>query len=228
MSAQEIQFAFGNRLFNMEQFDEEGLIVRLRNGEHSLLTDLFDFHRDRLWRMVSFRLDRRLIGRVDADDVLQEVYLDVAQRLEHYLDGPSMSFFVWLRLVTGQTLINVHRRHLGSQKRDAGREQQRYSPSTSISLASQLLGEFTSPSQAALREEQSVELESAINQMDPIDREVLALRHFEELSNGEVAEVLGLKVKAASIRYVRAIKRLKEILEGNDIFSEHVSPDKNT
>jgi RNA polymerase sigma-70 factor (ECF subfamily) len=194
----------------------EELLVRLRNGDESALAELFSQHRARLWRMVNFRLDQRLCGRVDADDVLQEAYLSAAQRIEHYLKNKNMSFFVWLRQIVLQTMIDLHRQHLGAQMRDAAREvslhRGGYPQATSISLAAHLLGSLTSPSQAAVRHEVSRQLEEALESMSTIDREVLALRHFEELTNSEVAEVLGIQQKAASIRYVRAIARLKEIL----------------
>ena len=192
------------------------LLARLKSGDEQALGELFSLHRERLWRMVNFRLDRRLYGRVDADDILQEAFIDAAQRIRHFTaDGP-ISFFVWLRMIVGQTLIDVHRRHLGAQMRDAGREISihggSYPQATSISLAAHLLGHLTSPSQAAMRAELSSQLERAIETMEPIDQEVLALRHFEELTNSEVAEVLGIKQKAASIRYVRAVARLKDVL----------------
>lgn len=194
-----------------------GTLAELRKGNERVLAKLFSVHRDRLWRMVSFRLDSRLAGRVDADDILQEAYLAAAQRLNHYLATPDKSFFVWLRLIVNQTLIDVHRRHLGAKIRDIQREvtwQPAAGPqSTSVALAAQLLGSLTSPSQAAVRAETAHQLEQAIGAMDRIDQEVLALRHFEELSNSEVAEVLGIQQKAASIRYVRALTRLKDILE---------------
>ena len=176
---------------------------------------LFSLHRDRLWRIVNFRLDSRLAGRVDADDILQEAYLAASQRINHYLDDSTHTFFIWLRLITNQTLIDVHRRHLGAQMRDASRDMSihaHYAQATSMSIASQLLGNFTSPSQVMLRNEASKQIEQAIESMEPIDREVLALRHFEELSNSEVAEVLDIQQKAASIRYVQALKRLKDVL----------------
>ncbi len=198
----------------------------LRHGDEQVLAELFLGHRHRLWRMVHFRLDRRLYGRVDADDVLQEAYLDVAARVGQYVDEPECfaSFFLWLRLIVSQTLIEVHRRHLGTQKRDAGREvsihARRYPQATSISLAAHLLGHLTSPSQAAARAEMSHRLQAAMEKMDPIDREVLALRHFEELTNGEAAEVLGIQHNAASMRYVRALARLKDILSQIPGFSD--------
>ena len=135
-----------------------------------------------------------------------------------------MSIFVWLRLIVEQTLADTHRRHLGAQLRDAGREIRidagSHPHATSTSLAIQIAGSLTSPSQAAIRQETYRQLEEAVESMDPTDREVLALRHFEELSNGEVAEVLGIQEKAASIRYVRALRRLKGILTRLPGFSD--------
>jgi RNA polymerase sigma-70 factor (ECF subfamily) len=193
-----------------------GLAERLKRGDVEALAVLFSQHRERLWRMVGFRMDRRLLGRVDPDDVLQEAYLAAAQRIDRYGDDSSLSPFVWLRMVLMQTLIDIHRHHLGAQMRDANREAifpgNRYPQTTSASLAAQFAGKFTSPSQAAAREETLLRVEQAVAKMDPLDQEVLALRHFEELTNSEVAEVLGIQQKAASIRYVRAIKRLRAVL----------------
>jgi RNA polymerase sigma-70 factor (ECF subfamily) len=190
--------------------------VRADRLDDSALADAFATHRDRLWRMVRVRLDRRLLGRVDPDDILQEAFLDASRRVEHFHGGGASSLFLWLRLIVGQTLVDAHRRHLGSQRRDAGREvsiQQAGCPeASSASLAGALIGGLTSPSQAAIRAEMAARLEAAVEEMNPIDREVLVLRHFEELTNGEIAEVLNLQPKAASIRYVRALARLKAVL----------------
>lgn len=201
----------------VDTFEEsDGLACRLKRGDREALAELFSQHRERLWRMVNFRMDRRLLGRVDPDDVLQEAYLAAAGRLEHYGPDSSFSPFVWLRMILMQTLIDVHRHHLTAQMRDAGREVGRhgcgYPQATSASLAAQFVGHFTSPSQVAARAEMLGQVEQAVGAMDPLDQEVLALRHFEELSNSEVAEVLGIKQKAASIRYVRAVKRLRSVL----------------
>lgn len=194
----------------------EALETRLRQGDAQALAELFARERDRLWRMVSFRLAEPLRARLGPDDVLQEAFLDARQRLEHYRDCSGQSPFVWLRMVVNQTLVDLHRRHLGAQRRDVGREVSLWSSpfaqTSSASVAIQLVGAFTSPSQAAVRAEAVSLVEQAIEQMDPIDREVLVLRHFEELTNAEVAETLGIEQKAASIRYVRALRRLKEIL----------------
>jgi RNA polymerase sigma-70 factor (ECF subfamily) len=196
--------------------EEMELVNRLRRQDGQALAELFARHRERLWRLLSFRLSPRLYGRVDVDDVLQEAYLAAAARLPHFLNSPSGSFFVWLRLVVLQTLADIHRQHLGAQIRDVRREislqAAPWMHGTSASLAAQLAGGLTSPSQAAIRAEMADRLEAALEAMNAIDREVLALRHFEELSNQETAEVLNIEPKAASIRYVRALKRLKEIL----------------
>lgn len=196
--------------------DSDALETRLREGDAQALAELFARERDRLWRMVSFRLAEPLRARLGPDDVLQEAFLDARQRLGHYKEGTNRSPFVWLRMVVNQTLVDLHRRHLGAQKRDLGREvalwSSPFAQTTSASVAIQLIGAFTSPSQAAARAEAVSLVEQAIEQMDPIDREVLVLRHFEELTNTEVAETLGIEQKAASIRYVRALRRLKEIL----------------
>jgi len=190
---------------------------RLAAGDQQALAELFARYRDRLRRMVKLRLDRRLQGRVDASDVLQDAYLDVAQRAAEYAASPTMPVFLWLRFLTGQRLLMVHRRHLGAKMRDAGQEVSLYRgalpQASSVSLAAQLLGRMTSPSLAAVRAEMQLKLQEALNGMDPIDREVLTLRHFEELSNAETAAALGIEPAAASKRYVRALARLKVILE---------------
>lgn len=138
-----------------------------------------------------------------------------SQRLPSFFTTEGMTFFVWMRLIVLQTIIDVHRRHLGAKMRDAFREvpiEGDRSRDTSQAIARQLLGGLTSPSEALMRAETARKLEAAIEGMEPIDREILALRHFEELTNSEVAQVLGIQVKAASIRYIRALKRLKELL----------------
>ncbi len=193
------------------------LIDRAAAGDTAALAELFGRYRKRLRAMVRLRLDRRLQGRVDPSDVLQEAYLDVAQQLSSYQAKPEMPFYLWLRLTTGQRLMRLHRKHLGAALRDAGREVSLHRgalpQASSVSLAAQLLGKMTSASKAVERVEIQLQLQAALNGMDEMDREIIALRHFEELSNVEAAQVLGLEPSAASKRYIRALKRLKEILK---------------
>ena len=197
--------------------DEPDLLRRAAEGDQEALRALFERYRDRLKRMVHLRLSRRLAGRIDDSDVVQEAYLDVSKRLDEYLQGPPTSFFLWLRNVTALKLAEVHRRHLGTQLRHAGREVTLHRGglpmADSVSLAAQLLGKLTAPSQAAIRAETRLLVQEALNGMEPIDREVLALKHFEQLSTAEIAEVLGLSKAGAGSRYLRAIKRLRTIVE---------------
>jgi RNA polymerase sigma-70 factor (ECF subfamily) len=202
----------------------QDLLNQARAGDPEALARVFGHYRERLRRMVQLRLDRRLQGRVDPSDVLQETYLDLARRAGDGFSLPNIPFFLWLRLLTGQRLLALHRQHLGAKMRDVGQEvalrHGAMPQATSASLAAQLLGHLTSPSEAAIRAELQLRLQEALNSMDPLDREVLVLRHFEELSNQETAEVLGLQKAAASNRYVRALKRLGAILSGIPGFLE--------
>ncbi|HJN13350.1 MAG: sigma-70 family RNA polymerase sigma factor [Pirellulaceae bacterium] len=205
-------------------YDSEQDLELLRREGDQALAAIFSRYEQRLERMIRFRMNRKLWGRVDPADVLQEVYLESARRLPDYLRDEAVPVFVWLRGMTGQTLVGVHRRHLGAQLRDAGREvssRRVGGPmATSISLAARLVADLTSPSHAAMRDEMLNELRVAFDQMDQIDREVLAMRHFEELTNNEVAEVLGLQKAASSNRYVRALKRLKIVLSNMPSFRD--------
>jgi RNA polymerase sigma-70 factor (ECF subfamily) len=189
--------------------------------DHAAWLAVLAEHRDRLKRMVALRLDRRLQGRVDPSDVIQETYLEATRRYPEYLREPApMPLFLWLRFLAAQTLQVLHRKHLGVHARDAGREISIYAgripEATSAALAAQLLGHDTRASEAAIRAERKLRLEQALNSMDPIDREVVALRNFEQLSNGECARVLGLTESAATKRYIRALKRLKQTLSDLD------------
>jgi RNA polymerase sigma-70 factor (ECF subfamily) len=197
--------------------DEADLLRRAKTGEQQALAELFARYRDRLRKLVRLRLDRRVYGRIDTSDVLQDAYLDMARRFPEYAAAPAVPFYLWLRALTGQRLVDLHRRHLGAEMRDAGREVSLYRgalpTASSASLAQQLLAGLTSPTQAAIRAEMQLRLQEALNSMDPMDREVVVLRHFEDLSNVEAAAVLGLEPAAASKRYIRALRRLKAILD---------------
>lgn len=196
--------------------DSADLIERARVGDREALNAVLDRYHDRLRRMVEMRLDTRLQARLDASEVVQEAYVEVTERLAEYLRDPKLPLFLWLRLVVGERLVKLHRHHLGTQMRDAGREVSLYRgalpAASSAALAAQLLGRHTSPTQAVLRAERILRLQEALNTLDPMDREVLSLRHFEELTAAETARVLGIEESAAAKRYFRALKRLKDIL----------------
>jgi RNA polymerase sigma-70 factor (ECF subfamily) len=198
--------------------NNDDLLDAARNGDEGALAALVERHRERLERMVWLRMDRRLQGRVDPADVVQDAYLALRGKFPQYIADPQLPFFLWLRLEVGQKLVDLHRFHLGTQMRDAGQEVSLHRGAlpqvTSLSLAEHLLGKLTTASHAAMRAELKIRVQEALNSMDPHDREVLILRHFEELSNSETAQVLGIKPSAAVNRYVRALKRLKDVFQG--------------
>jgi RNA polymerase sigma-70 factor, ECF subfamily len=196
--------------------DPTDAIDRLRGGDRGALAALFDEHRGRLRRMVELRIDARLRARLDPSDVVQEAFLDVARDLDSYLADPNLPPLLWLRLHVGRRLTTLHRRHLGTRMRNAGLEISLYQgavpEASSAALASMLLGRHTSPTQAAQRAERMLRVQEALNSLDPIDREVLALRHFEQLGRAEAAQVLGISQETGAKRYFRALKRLKDVL----------------
>jgi RNA polymerase sigma-70 factor, ECF subfamily len=200
------------------------LVDRLRGGDPSALAGLFSHYRERLRRMIDLRLDQRLGGRVSASDVLQETFLDATKRAAHFARKPDLPFYLWLRMVAGQRVAEVHRQHLRAQMRSKGHEVSIDGPcmgAASVTcLAAQLVGRVNSPSHAARRNETLKQVEQALEGLDPMDREVLVLRHFEDLSNNEVAQLLGIQKAAASKRYVRALQRLREALAGIPDFAD--------
>jgi RNA polymerase sigma-70 factor (ECF subfamily) len=193
------------------------LVERAAAGDDRAWTELIARHRERLKRMVAVRIDHRLQGRVDPSDIIQEACLVASKQLSSYATSPSLPFYLWLRWIVGRRLIDQQRRHLGAQIRGVDREvglyQGTFPEATSEHLAAQLAARLKSPSQEAIRIEQSIALQEAFDSLEPIDREILALRHFEQLSNGEAATVLGIDKSAASKRYMRALRRLKDMLE---------------
>jgi RNA polymerase sigma-70 factor (ECF subfamily) len=179
--------------------------------------ELFDLHRVRLRRMVQLRLDQRLKGRLDPSDVLQEAFFEFTHALPAYVAKPDAPFYVWLRCITGRKLRALHRQHLGTRMRDAARDVSlqfgALPEASSVLLAAQLLGRLTTPSQAMVRAELQAHIQEALVQLSPADREILALRHYEQLTNQETALVLDITEATASIRFIRALKRLKEVLK---------------
>jgi RNA polymerase sigma-70 factor (ECF subfamily) len=198
--------------------ENERLLQLAGTGDAAAWGTLLMLHEGRLRRMVAFRMDRKLQGRVDAADIVQEAYLQAAIHQADYFKNPSVPLFLWLRGVVANKLLEVHRHHLGTHMRDAAREVGVHSPAagttdaTSVAVIDELTAGATGPGTAAGRAEVRLRLQEALNCMDAIDREVLALRHFEQLTNGEAATVLGIEERAAAKRYVRALGRLKKIL----------------
>ncbi|MDE0862779.1 MAG: sigma-70 family RNA polymerase sigma factor [Rubripirellula sp.] len=192
------------------------LAARMRAGNEDALATVFSTYRERLRRIIQFRMDYRIAGRVSDSDVLQDTFIAAAKRLPHFSKQKDIPAFLWLRLLVNQQLIDVHRQHLQAEMRDVRKEvslQPRHtSPYTSMAIAVQLVGALTAVSEVVARAEHIAKLESVLNQMDDVDREVIALRHFEELTNLETANVLEIQPSAASKRYLRAMKRLSQTM----------------
>lgn len=166
--------------------------------------------------MVQLRMDPALRARIGASDVLQEAYLEITARLDGYLENPRMPFFVWIRFITSQRILKLYRFHVGAQKRDSRREvgQVPAGPAaTSIALVDHLIASGITPSLVLAEGELRGALMVALDDMSPLDREVLVLRHFEEMSNLEAAAALGIELNTASKRYVRALQRLAQALK---------------
>ena len=189
---------------------------RLRLGDARALAELVEQERERLMRTVRLRLDPRLHRRLSPEDVVQEAYLAAQTRIAHYDADGFKCPYTWLRTILLQTMIDLYRHHCGAQKRDAGREVARAAPpsggASSRMLAEEISGTMPTPSAAAMRKEAKAGIEAALEKLSETDREIIALRHFEDLANEEVAETLGITAKAASIRYVRALRRLGALL----------------
>jgi RNA polymerase sigma-70 factor (ECF subfamily) len=170
--------------------------------------------------MVSLRLDPALGRRVDASDIVQEVLLKASQRLADYLRHPAIPFHLWLQQIARDHVIDAHRRHRQAGKRSIDRERQIAAPvgavgfldQSSFDLAAQLRDPSLTPAAQALRAELQGRFQSALRQLDGDDREVILLRHFEQLSNSEAARVLSLSEAAAGMRHLRALRRLRAIL----------------
>ena len=161
-------------------FEPAGELDQLRSRGEEAVAELFGNYREKLLRMIAYRLDSRIIGKVDGEDILQDAFVETARRIQDYLDQPSVPFFVWLRQITKQVLIDTHRRYLGAKMRDVNQEVGLFhggsADTSSSGLAAQLADSLTSPSQFAVREEMVAELRAALDELDELDREVLVLR----------------------------------------------------
>ncbi|MEZ6119837.1 MAG: sigma-70 family RNA polymerase sigma factor [Pirellulaceae bacterium] len=196
------------------------LLDGAKQGDAEAAGQLLDRHRDALRRMVDMRMDRRIQQRVDASDIVQEVMIEANRRLGTYLENPVMPFHLWLRQMAKDRLIDAHRRHRGSGKRSVDREQANVAPAamdrSTLELAAQLCDPEMTPAAAATMQELQKRFQAAIEELDEHDREVVLMRHFEQLSNSDVAQALGLTEPAASMRYLRAMRRLRKLLGGTN------------
>lgn len=197
--------------------ETQELLVKARSGDRAALECLLDRHREALRRMIDLRMDRQIERRVDASDIVQEVLVDANRRLPEYLQAPEMPFHLWLRHMAQDRLIDAHRRHRGAARRSVNREQSLNAASradeSALDLAARLRDnrELT-PATAATRRELEARFRAAVDQLDEPDREVILMRHFEHLSNQEVAQALKLSEPAAGMRYLRAVRRLRTLL----------------
>jgi RNA polymerase sigma-70 factor (ECF subfamily) len=192
------------------------LVTRARRGDERALAELFRIHEPRLVRMVELRLDRRLRSRMDPADVVQDAWVEVVRRFGEWRAQDALPLHVWLRLITGQSLAGAQRRHLSARMRDALRDAPQRADRSNVNsatVADAFVDSATSPSQAAVREELRQRVCAAIEGLEEIDREIVAMRHFEGLSNEETAVELGIEPSAASMRFMRALQRLRPALK---------------
>jgi RNA polymerase sigma-70 factor, ECF subfamily len=200
----------------MADATEDERLARARGGDPDALSALLVEHTPKLVRMVELRMESTQRRRVEPADVVQDALLEATRRFPEWCTRTSYPFRVWLRLLTAQALARTHRHHLGTQKRDAQREGRLEASRTNVSsarAADWLAASQTSPSQAAGRAEVRALVLGALEQLDELDREILALRHFEQLSNEEAAAELGIEPAAASKRFARALQRMRPALK---------------
>ncbi len=215
---------------NDETIRDDSLIQLALQGDKAALAELFQHYRKRLRNMVDLRMDHRIQGRVNPSDVLQEAFIDLANQLANYNKDPKLPFFVWVRRLTGQRLAKVHRHHLGAAKRDAALEVSLYRgrmpQATSYALASKLIGSTSSIGSKFVKAERQLKLQEILNTLDADDRDVLAMRHYEQLTNVEVALILEISEAAAGMRHLRALRRLKQRLrEAPQVYGEDLALD---
>ena len=192
------------------------LLTSAKAGDDAAINQLMDRHRNALRRLVSMRMDRKLQRRIDVSDVVQDVLIEANRRLRDYLKNPAMSFHLWLRHIARDRIIDTHRRHRVSAKRSIDREQPVFAPASDDKSAVDLVSQFQdgelTPAAHATQKELAKQVEIAVGKLDETDAEIVVMRHYEHLTNQEVAEVLKLTEPAASMRYLRAMRRLRNLL----------------
>lgn len=202
------------------------LLLNVRDGEPVAVDQLLDRHRDSLRRMIQLRLDQRIMQRVDVSDVIQDVLIEANRRLTDYLANPVIPFHLWIRQIAKDRIIDAHRRHRVSAKRSIDREQPQPGKGppdqSTMELANQFRDAALTPAAAATQRELAQQIEAAVHQLKDQDREIILMRHYEQLNNQDIATALGLTEPAASMRYLRALKRLREIIESQPEVNEEL------
>lgn len=193
--------------------DTERLLGQAAAGDEAAREHLLQRHRARLRHMVAVRLDSRLAGRVDPSDVVQEALMEAHRGLDEYLRSRPVAFYPWLRALAQDRLVELYREHVRAQKRSVRREEPLPLPDASaMELAGRLVARGSGPGVGMLREEVRQLVHRALARLPERDREVLVLRHLEQLSVGEVAAILGTTEGAVSVRLLRALRKLREFL----------------
>jgi RNA polymerase sigma-70 factor (ECF subfamily) len=199
-----------------ESSKTQELIQQAQGGDAAAVDELLARHREPVRRMIGLRLDRAVAPRVDASDIVQDVLLEASRRLGEYLRDPSMPFHLWLRCLAQDRVIDAHRRHRKAQRRSVDKEKRlhkEWADRSSMELAAQLIDRELTPATAALRHELEGRFQEVLEELGDDDREIILMRHFEQLSNQEVAQTLGVTEAAAGMRHLRALRRLKTLLE---------------
>lgn len=200
-----------------ENLQTEQLLAQAKDGDEGAINELMHRHRNSLRQLVRMRLDQQIQRRVDVSDVVQDVLIEANRRLQRYLDNPIMPFHLWLRQIARDRIIDAHRRHRVSSRRSVDREQQLSAPrgydQSSLNLASIIGDDRLTPAAATLQKEIARRIEQAITKLDEKDSEIVIMRHYELLTNQEIAQALDLSEPAASMRYLRAVRRLKSIIQ---------------
>jgi RNA polymerase sigma-70 factor (ECF subfamily) len=200
---------------SLPEEDTEDLLRRAAAGEGAAREQLLDRHRDRLRHVIAMRLDRRLTARVDPSDVIQEAMADAAHKLPDYLQRRPLPFYPWLRQLALERLIVMHRRHIQAEKRSVTREEGQPLPLTdesTLQLADRLLATGGTPVGQLLRDELRRRVREVLDLLTPLDREVLVLRHLEQLSTRETAAVMNVSEGAVKTRHLRALRRFRDLM----------------
>ena len=197
----------------------EQLLTNIRDGDSAAVNQLLERHRSAVRQMIDLRMDRVLKRRVDASDIVQEVLIEANRRLQTYLENPVLPFHVWIRQMAKDRLIDAHRRHRQTARRSMDREQPLVAAAndqSSIDLLNQLRDQELTPAAAATWHELQRRFEQACGRLDDQDQEIVLMRHFEHMSNSDAAAALELTPQAASMRYLRAMRRLRTLLDGDE------------